>query len=160
MIFSGMFHDQNQQFTSADSKGKNAMPSPIPTPRNSATSLNKGFGDAQAMHSHIWLVKVPSVLSGFKVSDFYNYLASEHQAIMLGIYRRAPQPTATALNGGRTGRTKKGGFFQWKAKWKESLADVEMGDSAYRYVVINPDPNTILRSNDRVYVLAINRPSL
>lgn len=46
-------------------------------------------------HGHLWLVRIPSILAGVRYADMFDWLATDYQALPLGIYRQSSNKTTT-----------------------------------------------------------------
>lgn len=47
--------------------------------------------DGDPMHSHVWLLTLPAVVTGTRYVDLFQYLTAAHHAIPIGLYRQVPR---------------------------------------------------------------------
>lgn len=153
MIFSGIFHIHNvtAQKERDQSQSNYVLSSKLNTDAKSRKPAVVEVTTTQ--HSHIWIVKVPSVLGGQTFASLFEYLVTEHGATAIGLYRRAPKspystsssPPANSPNSNISGH---------------GLNTGQGTSTPHRYVYVNPSPDTVLRADDRVYLLATIKPNL
>lgn len=154
MIFSGTFHTENQVNVAASEVEGDPKKKP-------------------ALHSHIWLIKIPQCLEGILYEDFFNFLAQEYHAIPIGMYRRTDMvsQSSSRFSGSdiddsndhsvmgfrqRNERTSRKGFHLGDS----SMDADSMGFVPHHYVCCNPAPKTKIKDNDWIYVLSVEKPKI
>lgn len=172
MLFSGIFHDRNAANEDKGTDGRYFMSHVTGLfdlhSKKGNGSIKDFLGDDEtsgnrqplAKHSHMWLIKVPSVFEKIRYTDLFSLLAKEHQAIALGLYRRITLNEKTE----KTSQLKSEELDN-EALLKSILSDgadinqmEDEEDVVQHYVFTNPSPKTLIRSDDRIYVLAVERP--
>eukprot|EP00158_Paraphelidium_tribonemae_P009403 Partr_v1_DN28856_c0_g1_i3_m33832 putative Potassium large conductance calcium-activated channel, subfamily M, alpha member 1 len=134
--------------------------------------------EKKGMHSHMWLVKLSSVLVGTRYSELVRFFALEHSAVAMGLYRMTganPTPAANVNASGVStviqesmdeishalsalGMDQMFGS-QTKIRRRHHQPSTDHKDH-HRYVYLNPAPNTKIRHGDCVYLLCHQRPNL